>query len=221
MTRPLMRWLNRWGHAVVLASAAWTGPASAQARAQVAVPFYSAEQALTGLYAHHLPPLSQAFQSQADALVQATQQHCAMLHSQGADHAGTLAARGALHAQWQQSMAAWEALSTPAVGPVLTRRSHRQIDFWPTRHELITKALDKAPQTLADMERVGTLAKGLPAFARASREANLAGWRAQWASLKAQGQLGAAQQQTPPVLYQNELATALDIPLGFSGADGD
>jgi len=372
-----------WVAAVVLAS----GAAQAQPP-QIAMPFYSAEQALTGLYAHHLPPLSQAFQAQAQALVQATQRHCASLPSQGAYPAGLMADGSALHSQWQHTMAAWEALSTPAVGPVLTRRSQRQIDFWPTRHELLGKALDKAPQTLTDMERIGTLAKGLPAFevllarpgpmpsatchylvlvaqglsaegnelgtelaiwqaknwaeqsesdvevtraalvewlnqwlggverlrwmhlekpiktvqtlghkaaskkksnpppfARLGREANLAGWRAQWNSLKAQGQLTPLQRQQPPVpgqalvpiealllgkghialaqrwaqaldgvsarlaalpqqaparatdqrqllavasalkavtvLYQNEVATALDIPLGFSDADGD
>jgi len=379
----------------------------------VAMPYYSGEQALTGVYAHHLPPLAQRFQAEADALVTATQQHCEALPGLGTDHNALRTASDRLHAQWQQTMAAWEALSTPAIGPVLTRRSQRQIDFWPTRPELIAKALDKAPQTLADMERVGTLAKGLPAFdalliawrplnpaqarafdarglkpgekpravpfvnrpmpaatcqylvlvaqgvqaesrelgaelggwaakdwlaqsesdaqvtraalvewlnqwlggverlrwmhiekpvktvqtagnalkgnpphfARHGREANLAGWRAQWASLKAQGQLTAAQRQSPPVpgqalvpiealllgkghialaqrwaqaldavsaqldrlpataparatdhrqllgvaaalkavtvLYQTEVATALDIPLGFSDADGD
>ncbi len=310
-------------------------------------------------------------------------------------------------------MAAWEALSTPAVGPVLTRRSQRQIDFWPTRPELVSKGLAKAPQTLADMEKIGTLAKGLPAmelllaqsrpqdsarvrvldarglksgekpkevpfsntpmpgatcqylsllaqgvqteahelgaelavwaakdwlsitesdpeatrtafaewlnqwlggverlrwmhlekpiktvqtlgnhlkgnppaFARLDRAANLAGWRAQWTSLRAQGQLNPAQRQQPPapgqamvpiealllgkghialahrwsqaldmvstrldalptrapartadhrqmlaataalravtVLFQNEVASALDLSLGFSDADGD
>lgn len=351
--------------------------AAGSVQAQVAMPFYSAEQALTGLYAHHLPPLSQTFQAEANGLVQTTEQHCTALATGQADAKG-------LHTQWLRTLAAWEALSIPAVGPVLTRRSQRQIDFWPTRPELIDKALAKAPQTLADMERVGTLAKGLPAFeallarpqpmpaatchylrlvaqgvqaegrelgaelstwasknwaeqseadaevtraalvewlnqwlggverlrwmhiekpvkavqtvgnalkgnlphfARMGREANLAGWRAQWASLRAQGQLTAAQRQQPPVpgqalvpiealllgkghialaqrwaqaldavsaklnalpakappaladqrqllavaaalkavtvLYQNEVATALDIPLGFSDADGD
>lgn len=404
-------------HAALLATAtaslcvSTTAPTAAHA--QVAMPFYSAEHALAGVYAHHLPPLSQAFQAQADALVQATTQHCAVLPDLGNGYAPLSAASAGLYTQWQQTMAAWEALSTPAIGPVLTRRAQRQIDFWPTRHELIQKALGKSPQTLADMERVGTLAKGLPAFeyllltwwplnpaqgrafdarghkpgekprevpfvnrpmpaatchyllllaqgvqaegrelgaelttwaakdwlatsesdpeatraalvewlnqwlggverlrwmhiekpvkavqttgnalkgnpphfARMGREANLAGWRAQWASLKAQGQLTPAQRLAPPepgqtlvpiealllgkghialaqrwakaldavtarldalpaaaparssdhrqllalsaalkavtALYQNEVATALDIPLGFSDADGD
>ena len=380
---------------------------------RVAYPFYTAEQALQGVYAHHLPPLSQRFAAQADALAAASQQHCAALPTPPADFAAQHAAWAALRSQWQHTMAAWEALSTPAVGPVLTRRSQRQIDFWPTRPELVSKGLAKAPQTLADMEKIGTLAKGLPAmelllaqsrpqdsarvrvfdarglkpgekpkevpfsntpmpaatcqylsllaqgvqteahelgaelavwaakdwlsitesdpeatrtafaewlnqwlggverlrwmhlekpiktvqtlgnhlkgnppaFARLDRAANLAGWRAQWTSLRAQGQLNPAQRQQPPapgqamvpiealllgkghialahrwsqaldmvstrldalptqapartadhrqmlaataalravtVLFQNEVASALDLSLGFSDADGD
>ncbi len=396
-----------WG-TCLLAFAAGTS-----ATAQTAVPYYSAEHALTGVYAHQLPPLAQRFQAEADALVAAARQHCERLPGLGTEFEPLQAASARLRLSWQQAMAAWEALSTPAIGPVLTRRSQRQIDFWPTRPELIAKALDKAPQTLADMERVGTLAKGLPAFefvlstgqpldpararafdarglkpgekpkeapfvnrpmptatcqylvlvaqgvqvearelaaelrtwavkdwqaqseadvevtraalvewlnqwlggverlrwmhiekpvkavqtagnalkgnlphfARIGREANLAGWRAQWASLSVQGALTSAQRQSPPVpnqalvpiealllgkghialaqrwaktldavtaqldalpatappraadhrqllavaaalkavtvLYQTEVATALDIPLGFSDADGD
>ena len=44
------------------------------------------------------------------------------------------------------------------------RRSQRQIDFWPTRPALLAKALARAPKTLADMESVGTPAKGFPAM---------------------------------------------------------
>lgn len=405
--RQLSVWL--WCAPALLAQAAH----AAAPLAAVAVPYYSAEHALAGVYAHQVPPLSQRFQAEADALVAATHRHCTALPDLGTGFAPLQAASVLLHTQWQHTMVAWEALSTPAIGPVLTRRAQRQIDFWPTRHELIQKALDKAPQTLADMERVGTLAKGLPAFesvlaawqplnpaqgrafdargsqpgdtpkevpfvnrpmpaatchyllllaqgvqaegrelgaeltawaakdwlatsesepeatraalvewlnqwlggverlrwmhiekpvkavqtagnalkgnpphfARMGREANLAGWRAQWASLKAQGQLTPAQRLAPPepgqalvpiealllgkghialaqrwakaldavtarldalpaaaparasdhrqllalsaalktvtALYQNEVATALDIPLGFSDADGD
>jgi predicted lipoprotein len=356
------------------------------ARAQTATPCYSAENALTGLYAHHLPPLVHRFQVQAGALAQATTEYCQAQPGLGSSVADRQRVWRSLHTQWVQTLAAWEALSTPAVGPVLSRRSQRQIDFWPTRPELIAKALDQPPQTLAGMERVGTLAKGLPAFelllvqakdgvqpaatchylelvvqgieqegrelgvelaswatrnwlaqtesdpeatrallvewlnqwlggierlrwmhiekplkivetrearakgsppvfARLSREANLAGWRAQWASLRAQGWLTPEQRQTPPrpdqalvpiealllgkghmalarrwarvldevdaragalpaqapprltdqrqlralaaalkavtLLYQGEVVTALDVPLGFSDADGD
>jgi len=393
-------WLAQSGHA-------------ASAQAPVLFPFYSAEHALQGIYTHHLPALAQRFSAEASALVSVIEPYCQALPTLSASVAPQRVAWTPLNKQWQQTMVAWEALSTPALGPVLARRSQRQIDFWPTRAELISKALATAPQTLADMERMGTLAKGLPAmelllmqwqpglagggqksdrralkpgnpltdqahgsttmpaatcqylsllaqgvqteaqelggelatwasqdwaqtseampertaaawsewlnqwlggverlrwmhiekplrtaqgtgdavkgqaphFARISRSANLAGWRAQWASLKAQGQLGPAQRQSPPVpgqalvpiealllgkghialaqrwaqtmdrvstrldklptlapgraqdrrdllaladalkavtqLYQTEVASALDIALGFSDADGD
>lgn len=365
---------------------------------QVLMPMYSPAEVMQGLYSQHLPPLSQRFAAEADALVAATQQYCQSLPTPGTPLRVRQAAWTRLHTQWQHTMVAWESLSTPAVGPMLTRRSQRQIDFWPTRPELLTKALAKAPQTLADMETVGTLAKGLPAmellmaqwqpttpgrtpqpgqrlsvpptpssanchylgllaqgvqveatelgaelaswaakdweqtpddtaiamaewvnqwlgglerlrwahlekplktaqtlgdtrknstpqFARIGRETNLAGWRAQWHSLLAQGRLSEAQRSQPPtpgqalvpiealllgqgqialaqrwaqaldavntrinqlpaqtssraaeqrellaltaalkavtVLFQNEVASALDIALGFSDADGD
>jgi len=332
-----------------------------------AFPYYSAEQAMQGLYGHHLPPLAAAFEAQAQALAGSAAHHC-----QGQ------APLAELRAQWRQTLLAWQSLSTPAVGPVVERRSQRQIDFWPTRPALLRKALEKAPQTLADMDRVGTPAKGFSAlerllfatsaapsatrldaatcsyvhlsaqaiaveaqalkteldtlatqdwtaspeatgtamaewvnqwlaglerlrwahigkpiqshqtsgkggtiaFPRQTPEHNLADWRAQWQSLRAQARLSPAQRQTPPepgqalvplealligkgqlalaqrwaqaldradaglaqlqpqsgprelqaltatlqavtVLFQNEVAAALDIPLGFSDADGD
>lgn len=119
----------------------------------VAAPYYSAEQAMQGLYTHHLPPLAKAFQSEADRLVTTAQQVC-----QGQ------ATLPALQTQWQNTLVSWETLSTPAVGPLVTRRSQRQIDFWPTRPDLLRRSMDKAPATLADMDRVGTPAKGFPAL---------------------------------------------------------
>jgi uncharacterized protein len=119
----------------------------------VAAPYYSAEQAMQGLYTHHLPPLARVFHAEADELVATTSQHC-----QGKIPLAEL------RAQWQRTLVSWAALSTPAVGPVVTRRSQRQIDFWPTRPDLLRRSLEKAPATLADMERVGTPAKGFPAF---------------------------------------------------------
>ncbi len=58
----------------------------------------------------------------------------------------------------------WERLSAVAIGPLLERRSLRQIDFTPTRPELIARAVERAPADAADMERIGTPAKGLPAL---------------------------------------------------------
>ncbi|MDO9438978.1 imelysin family protein [Hydrogenophaga sp.] len=341
-----------------------SGMASAQNPPIVAAPYYSAEQAMQGLYTYHLPPLAKKFQGEADRLVSTANQYC-----QGQ------ATLPVLQAQWQSTMESWETLSTPAVGPLITRRSQRQIDFWPARPDLLRRSMEKAPANLADMERVGTPAKGFPAlelllkqwttktppadacryagliaqgiaaeardlqnelgqwatkewedepevttaslaewvnqwlaglerlrwahiekpitshqttgnaakgtpvpYARLDRESNLRDWRAQWQSLRTQsrlppgaqppaagqalvpmeallmgrGQLALAQKWgqaldqvnagveklTPrsnerellavtksmkavTVLFQNEVAAALDVPLGFSDADGD
>lgn len=59
---------------------------------------------------------------------------------------------------------AWDRLSAVASGPLLTRRSHRRIDFSPTRPALIERAIGSAPAGPQAMERIGTLAKGLPAL---------------------------------------------------------
>ena len=355
---------------VCAAATATLPPVAAAVYAPVnAMPYYSLEDALQGIYGFHIPPLAQRFRRQSEQLVEATAGFCQ----------GTVALP-ALTAQWQTTQVSWEALLTPSIGPLVSRRSQRQIDFWPTRPELIARALKAEPQTLPDMTRVGTPAKGLPAmewllaqwavpgkgqpsardcqlahlmaqgiaeearaldaefatlaakdwaaspddataamaewvnqwlagverlrwahiekpivshpsshagkpaepiaFARLSRESNWAGWQAQWFSLLTQARLTEAQYRHPPppgkalvpiealllgkgqlalagrwaatldkvtvamrgltpqsttaqllavtqlmkavtVLFQNEVATALDIPLGFSDADGD
>ncbi len=66
--------------------------------------------------------------------------------------------------QWQAAAQAWDQLSAVAIGPLVERRSLRQIDFQPTRPELIERAIRTAPANAAAMERVGTPAKGLPAL---------------------------------------------------------
>ena len=140
--------------AVFALGLAFTGLAASQPAAPVvAAPYYSAEQAMQGLYTHHLPPLARDFQAQADRLVETTAQHCK----------GQVPLP-ALRTQWQNTLLSWETLSTPAVGPLVTRRSQRQIDFWPTRPDLLRRSMEKTPTTLADMDRVGTPAKGFPAF---------------------------------------------------------
>lgn len=132
-----------------------SAPGFAQTGGARAFPYYSGEDALRGLYASHLPPLAARFQAQAQALLDTARRHCA-----------GPAAPSELRAAWRATLLAWAELSTPALGPVLERRSQRQIDFWPPRLSLIEKALQRAPRTLADMERVGTPAKGLPALER-------------------------------------------------------
>ncbi|MBA4194807.1 MAG: peptidase M75 [Comamonadaceae bacterium] len=127
----------------------------AQSSSPVAFPFYSGEQALQGLYGQHLPPLAKAFDIEAQALLVAARQHCD----------GLITLPPLKHA-WRNALLAWVTLSTPALGPVIERRSQRQIDFWPPRPALLEKALKSAPMSLADMERVGAPAKGFPTLER-------------------------------------------------------
>lgn len=123
------------------------------AAAPLAVPFYTAEQALQGLYRHHLPPLARAFTTEARLLQDTTTVHCS-----GATPLANW------RAQWLRTLAAWQHLNTPALGPLVTRRSQRRIDFWPTRPPLLQQAVQKAPQTVAELERIGSPAKGLAAI---------------------------------------------------------
>lgn len=347
--------------ASVLLSVGWWMALTPAAHAQgvVAFPVYRAEHALRGIYTHHYPVRWQAFEHEAAALTQAARQHCA-----GREQAADL-----MHA-WERARLVWVAASNPAVGPVIQRRSQREIDFWPARPALLQRALANRPQSLAQMERVGGPAKGFPtmetllfrvspaahcpylvliaegieaeaqalskafaelavkdwttdeeaarsgfaewvnqwlggleslrwqqmelpiqkarttkagqppSFARRRMEDNVADWRAQWQSLRAQARLAAGVPNNPPEpgkalapiealllgkghialaerwgkaidaatsameslsarpserellalssslkavgsLYQGEVAAALDVPLGFSSADGD
>lgn len=66
--------------------------------------------------------------------------------------------------RWLGALTSWERLSGVAFGTLLERRLQRQIDFTPTRPRLIAKAVKAAPAGAADMELIGTPAKGLPAL---------------------------------------------------------
>lgn len=105
-----------------------------------------------------LAPRAAGFTRAGAALTPAIQALCDAAPEQAA--AALETARG----QWLASLSGWERLSGVALGPVLERRSQRQIDFTPTRPRMIEKAIKSAPKTAADMELVGTPAKGLPAL---------------------------------------------------------
>lgn len=115
--------------------------------ARVAVPFYGPAAVLRGLYRHHALPRALAFDRAAMALATALADGCAPAPARRA---------------WVAAMAAWEGLNAVAVGPLLTRRSARTIDFQPTRPALIDRALAAGPPW--DLQRIGTPAKGLPAI---------------------------------------------------------
>jgi predicted lipoprotein len=66
--------------------------------------------------------------------------------------------------QWLMALSSWEKLSAVSTGPPIERRSQRQIDFMPTRPRMIEAAIKSSPASLADLELIGTPAKGLPAL---------------------------------------------------------
>lgn len=139
------------------------GAAGALSQAQtvaphVAVPFYTPGHFMQGAYRDWYAPQAAGFATQAAALPGAV---AALCDAAPADAPGRLAQA---RAQWQASTAAWDRLSSVQIGPLVQRRSARQIDFTPTRPELITRAIQSAPADAAAMERIGTPAKGLPAL---------------------------------------------------------
>jgi len=134
------------------------GSAAAQVvPANVAVPFYTPGAFMQGVYRHWYAPRANDFAAQAARLGLALEQLCAS----AGNPAG---AQQSARQQWQSTVQAWDTLSAVAVGPLVQRRSLRQIDFTPTRPELIERAIRAAPSDAKGMERVGTPAKGLPAL---------------------------------------------------------
>ncbi len=136
---------------------AW--PAAAQQNhAQVAVPMYRPADVMKGLYGSLLLPRAERFVQEAQSLVPALQALCAAPVGTGRP------ALEAARTRWTLALAAWEVLAALPVGPLIERRALRQIDFQPTRPELIEKAIARQPSGAADMEHIGTPAKGLPAL---------------------------------------------------------
>jgi predicted lipoprotein len=130
------------------------GVASTPAAAQLAEPFYQADQVMHAFYQHSALPKAVLFNSQAHALEALLGEAC--------DQPGQLSK---LQTHWAQTMLAWEALQTPTVGVLVDRRSQRHIDFWPSRDKLIAQALRQTELRQLDMDLVGSPAKGLPALA--------------------------------------------------------
>jgi predicted lipoprotein len=143
---------------VLAGLAGWMAPLAAQQiPAHEAMPFYNPAQFMAGAWRRWYVPTAQAFAQRAQALADALAATCVPT----ADAAQALsAARSA----WGEAALAYTRLSAVSIGPLLKRRSTRQIDFTPTRPELIRRAIAAAPAELAALERIGTPAKGLPAL---------------------------------------------------------
>lgn len=123
-----------------------------------AVPYYTPAAFIQGVHRYWFLPQAQAFAAESAALVGALDTLCAA--SGGEAPAQLQDAR----ARWLRASQAWDRLSSVSVGPLLTRRSARQIDFSPARPEMIERALRMPPGDLQGLERIGAPAKGFPAL---------------------------------------------------------
>lgn len=132
--------------------------AAAPPKPVVAVPYYTPPAYAQGLQRDWLQPRSGEFAEAATRLAAAVGMLCA------ADAGAAATALREARTQWAATTHAWECLSTVAIGPVLQRRSARQIDFNPTRPGQIERTMTAPPPDAAAMERVGSSAKGLPAL---------------------------------------------------------
>lgn len=151
-----------------LGAAAWLGlsvlgglAASPAAQAQTAAavaPYYTAGDFMRSIHRFWFAPQAAAFAEHATALPQAVSAICSASPAT-AGAALTQARNG-----WKATALAWDRLSGVQIGPLVQRRSARQIDFTPTRPELIKRAIDAAPADATAMESIGTPAKGLPAL---------------------------------------------------------
>ncbi len=124
----------------------------------VAIPFYTPGNFMQGIYRGWYAPQAAEFATRSRQLPVALAAVC--------DAPATAATASLQQAktQWQATAAAWSRLSSVQIGPLLQRRSARQIDFTPTRPELIARAIDAAPADARAMESIGAPAKGLPAL---------------------------------------------------------
>lgn len=152
--------MNACVKTILLLALACTAPLSqAQAVApNVAVPFYTPPAFMQGVHRYWFEPRARAFEQEAAALPPSLEKICTASAATGAEPLREARLR------WQATAVAWDRLAAVAIGPLLQRRSVRQIDFAPTRPELIAKAIAAQPADARAMERIGTPAKGLPAL---------------------------------------------------------
>lgn len=152
--------MSRWPRllaAVAFAAAACGASAAPPRHTVVAVPFYTPADAVAGAYRHWYVPRAAEFVRAATQLDTGLRQFCAAESAA----AGQLPA---VRERWHHAALAWERLAAVAVGPLVQRRSARRIDFAPARPKLIARGIAQAPDSVADLQRVGTPGKGLPAL---------------------------------------------------------
>ena len=143
--------------AAALVLAVCTTPAqSQQSVSETPAVFYKPVDLVRSLHRNWFAPQAVNFEKRAAELTTSITGFC----SATANAAGIEKVRSS----WAASASAWDALAGVQIGPLVQRRSGRQIDFMPTRPALIKRAIEAAPADARAMESIGTPAKGLPAL---------------------------------------------------------
>jgi uncharacterized protein len=151
----------RMAFATTLALASWGGLAqtpAAPATPPVVSPFYTPGDLMRSVHRFWYAPQSAALAKASAALTPAVAAVCSAVGDAGASQLAQA------RTQWKATALIWDKLSSVQVGPLVLRRSSRQIDFQPTRPELIKRAIQTAPADATAMESIGSPAKGLPAL---------------------------------------------------------
>jgi predicted lipoprotein len=101
-----------------------------------------------------LLPLTGDFAATADKLADASHAYC---HAkQDLDN---------VQAAWRAAQSAWQPLEMLQIGPIIERRTQRQVNAWPVRPKLLAPLLaESKPIEASRMETLGMSAKGLPAL---------------------------------------------------------
>lgn len=113
---------------------------------------------IQAIYRDWMVPRAVELVADSAHLTSALQSYCAA--SSQDSPKGLEAARKA----WNTSLGAWERLSAVSIGLMLDYRMQGKLDFTPSRPRMIVKAVEAAPESAADMDRIGTPAKGFPAL---------------------------------------------------------
>lgn len=190
--------MKAWLGAAVLAVAAGGAAAQSQWRVQ-AVPVIPPAVFVAMQTNHWNAPRATEFAAQAGELQRSLASHCA--------GGAAEPARGA----WRRTLAAWSRLSSVAVGPLVTRRSARRIDFQPVRPTLIEQALKAAGDGAPEMDRIGSAARGFAALE----------WLLWPQSRLARGPDAAAACRLAQALAADLLAEADVLAAGFTPLDAE
>ncbi|WP_137940199.1 imelysin family protein [Chitinivorax sp. B] len=102
-----------------------------------------------------LPSLHTALTDRAIRLLQTTRQACP---------APDVVKLQQVRQAWRETARAWAAMEVFQIGPVIERRTARQIDGWPTRPKLLQPLLDGGTLDAERIDQTGSAGKGLPAL---------------------------------------------------------